>query len=173
MEDVGSGDGDILAWGAAAPAANTILATNASGKVISGSVDYADITGSIANASGYGDFSKPIQLDLSLQEPSGEGYTGGTFSFATSPQILVLDASSAGSNVSTVTLPDPSAASDLGKSFTFKVMGGMSSANKLTVSTGTYTADGASSVVLDQDYQEATFTAIKNSGGAGDRWMIS
>ena len=173
VEDVGSADGDILAWGAAAPAANTILATNASGKVISGSVDYVDITGSIANASGYGDFSKPIQLDLSLQEPSGAGYTGGTFSFATSPQILVLDASSAGSNVSTVTLPDPSAASDVGKSFTFKVMGGMSSANKLTVSTGTYTADGASSVVLDQDYQEATFTAIKTSGGAGDRWMIS
>ncbi len=87
-----------------------------------------------------------------------------TPSFAAGPEVMMIDLAGE-SSTSTVTLPIPTA-SDIGKSFEVKVMGGMSSTNALTVSVAsTGKMDNETSIVLDQDYQRLKFTAFGTSTG--------
>ena len=101
---------------------------------------------------------------------NGEAYTGTsahtvTPSFAAGPEIMMFDVSGVSSATSTVTLPVPSAA-DIGKSFEVKVMGGMSSNNKVRVAvSGGGKMDDETTVDFTQNYQRLTFTAFGSTSG--------
>lgn len=95
-------------------------------------------------------------------------YTGSavtlTPSFAAGPELMMIDVNTV-TSASTVTLPIPGAA-DIGKSFEVKVMGGMGTANKVSITvTSTGKMDSETTITLDQDYQRLKFTAFGTSTG--------
>lgn len=114
----------------------------------------------------YGHFTAPIKRDLSYSDVSSQQTIAPT-SIDAAYEEYVLDLADV-SGASTFTLPKP-AAGDVGKSITIKVMGGMASSRKLTVSVdgGSDKMDGLSSVELDQSYQRLTFTAIQAAADTG------
>ena len=102
-------------------------------------------------------------LKLKATPYSGSAQTL-TPTFAAGPEVMMIDVSGVGSG-SSVTLPQPGTA-DIGKSFEVKVMGGMSSTNKVSITvSNSGKMDGETTIELDQDYQRLKFTAFGTSTG--------
>ena len=150
--------GDGANW--VAESGSTVRTSLGLGSIATQASNSVTVTGgSISGVTG--SFDAPIGVKAQAYSSGAQSLTP---SFASGPEVMMIDLAGE-SSTSTVTLPIPTA-SDIGKSFEVKVMGGMSSTNALTVSvTSSGKMDNETSIVLDQDYQRLKFTAFGTSTG--------
>tara|TARA_Y100001937_G_scaffold124545_1_gene189490 strand:+ start:1090 stop:2928 length:1839 start_codon:yes stop_codon:yes gene_type:complete len=129
-------------------------------------------TGGAWDKQAYGEFDEPVKLYTSVPTVGSSGTTIAPSSVSTAFELYILDLSSA-SSASTLTLPTP-ASGDVGKSIEVKLMGSMSSSNKLTVSVsgGSDKFDGLTSIDMDQDYQRLKFTVMAAGGSGNDCYAL-
>ncbi len=148
------------------------LNLNAIGSVSPSNGDTLLYTSGAWEKQAYGEFDEPIKLDTSVPTVGSSGTTIAPSSVSAAFELYILDLSSA-SSTSSLTLPTP-AAGDVGKSIEVKVMGSMSSSNKLTVtvSGGSDKFDGLTSIDLDQNYQRLKFTVMAAGGSGNDCYAL-
>jgi hypothetical protein len=150
--------GTLPSISSSTPAPSAAVALNSSGQLIAASISSTDVTG-------YGTFTAPIKVAATYLAASS-AVTAAPSSISVASEEYVYDLSAL-SATSSFVLPAP-AAGDVGKSIRVKVLGGMSSANKMTITvSGGDKFDGLATIDFEQNYATLDFMAIQAGTGAG------